>query len=191
MSDAAIAIMDSAERRIRVGGFNGFSFREIASDVGVKSSSVHYHFPTKDVLAAAVVRRYTERVSEEIDHDLEKEKDPVRLWTKAFRRSSTSAKTMCPCVVLGAASQDLPSEVSVEIKRFFKMCIDKMMAEGMSKNDATELLSTITGALVLSNALGESGVYDRATGVLAGDAARKAAGVIKKTVSGIRRKADA
>jgi AcrR family transcriptional regulator len=38
-------------------GFNGFSFREIATDVGVKSSSVYYHFQTMD-LAAAVIQRY-------------------------------------------------------------------------------------------------------------------------------------
>ena len=47
MNEIAAAIMDAAERRMRIGGFNGFSFREIAADVGVKSSSVHYHFPTK------------------------------------------------------------------------------------------------------------------------------------------------
>ena len=39
----------------------GFSFRELAADVGVKSSSVHYHFPTKEALAAAVIRRWAER----------------------------------------------------------------------------------------------------------------------------------
>src|SRR5437899_1576737 len=64
MSDVATAIMDAAERRIRLGGFNGFSFREIAADVGVKSSSVHYHFPTKEKLAAAVIHRYTDEVAE-------------------------------------------------------------------------------------------------------------------------------
>ena len=64
MSDAAVAIMDAAERRIRLGGFNGFSFREIAADVGIKSSSVHYHFPTKENLAAAVIHRYTDEVAE-------------------------------------------------------------------------------------------------------------------------------
>jgi TetR/AcrR family transcriptional regulator, transcriptional repressor for nem operon len=55
MSTIAEAIMDAAELRMRGGGFNGFSFREIADDVGIKSSSVHYHFPTKEKLAAAVV----------------------------------------------------------------------------------------------------------------------------------------
>ncbi|WP_157628311.1 helix-turn-helix domain-containing protein, partial [Ensifer sp. BR816] len=46
--------MDAAEERIRRAGYSGFSFREIAADVGVKSASVHYHFPTKERLAAAV-----------------------------------------------------------------------------------------------------------------------------------------
>jgi TetR/AcrR family transcriptional repressor of nem operon len=54
MSDVKTAIMDAAERRMQLGGFGGFSFREIAADVGIKSSSVHYHFPTKEDLAAAV-----------------------------------------------------------------------------------------------------------------------------------------
>ena len=46
------AIMDAAERRIRELGYNGFSFRDIAADVGIKSASVHHHFPTKPALAA-------------------------------------------------------------------------------------------------------------------------------------------
>ena len=60
MSDVNTAILDAAEARMRLGGFNGFSFRGIAADVGVKSSSVHYHFPTKETLAAAVIHRYTD-----------------------------------------------------------------------------------------------------------------------------------
>jgi TetR/AcrR family transcriptional repressor of nem operon len=60
-SEKASEIMDAAERRIRTSGYNGFSFRQIAADVGVKSSSVHHHFPTKPALAAAVARRYTDR----------------------------------------------------------------------------------------------------------------------------------
>jgi TetR/AcrR family transcriptional repressor of nem operon len=42
VSDVKTAIMDAAERRMQRGGFGGFSFREIAADVGIKSSSVHY-----------------------------------------------------------------------------------------------------------------------------------------------------
>ena len=163
MKDAKTAIMDAAERRMQLGGFGGFSFREIAADVGIKSSSVHYHFPTKEDLAAAVIRRWAEETSEFIDKELEKDRDPVRVWTNAFRGTALSEGRMCPCTVLGAGSQDLPPAVASEVKGFFKMCLDKLVAEGLSPSHAAEVLATITGALVLANALGETTAYDRAT----------------------------
>ena len=163
MSDIKTAILDAAERRMQFGGFGGFSFREIAADVGIKSSSVHYHFPTKENLAAAVIRRWAERTSERIDEQLGKNPDPVSVWTNAFRRTAVSEGHICPCTVLGAASQDLPPEVASEVRGFFRMCLDKLVAEGLSANAATEFLSTLTGALVVANALSDIGAYDRAT----------------------------
>jgi TetR/AcrR family transcriptional regulator, transcriptional repressor for nem operon len=162
MSDVSNAIMDAAERRIRYGGFHGFSFREIAADVGVKSSTVHYYFPTKENLAAAVVRRYTERVSGNMDRYSETDSDPVSVWTKAFR-GTLKTHGMCPCTILAAGSMDLPKEVAVEVKAFFKMALEKQMAAGLSAAEANELLSLIMGGLVVSNALGgDLAPYDRA-----------------------------
>jgi TetR/AcrR family transcriptional repressor of nem operon len=163
MSDVKAAIMDAAERRMQQGGFGGFSFREIAADVGIKSSSVHYHFPTKDDLAAAVIRRWAEYTSQLIDKELEKDQDPVRVWTKAFRGTAFSEAHMCPCTVLGAASQDLPERVAKEVRGFFKMCQDKLVEAGLSPSKAAEVLATMTGALVIANALGDTAEYDRAT----------------------------
>jgi TetR/AcrR family transcriptional repressor of nem operon len=134
----------------------GFSFKEIAADVGIKSSSVHYHFPAKDDLAAAVVRRWAEYTSKHVDGELEKGPDPVRVWTNAFRGTALSEGHICPCTVLGAASQDLPAQVASEVKGFFKMCLDKLIAEGLSASDAAKFLSTITGALLIANALGDT-----------------------------------
>jgi TetR/AcrR family transcriptional repressor of nem operon len=162
MSDVATAILDAAEKRIRVGGFNGFSFREIAADVGIKSSSVHYHFYTKEELTAAVVRRYTEWASNFIDEALLVEPDPVKAWTKAFR-GTIVAGTMCPCIVMGAASQDLPPSVAAEVRRFFEMHAKKMADAGLDPESASELLATITGASVLANVFSGTEEYDRAT----------------------------
>ena len=163
MSDVKDSILNAAELRMQQGGFAGFSFREIAADVGIKSSSVHYHFPTKEDLAAAVIRRWAEYTSELIDKELEKDPDPVRVWTKAFRGTAFSEAHMCPCTVLAAASQDLPQQVAKEVKGFFNMCQDKLVAEGLSPSKAAEVLSTITGALIVANALGDTAEYDRAT----------------------------
>src|ERR1700748_872729 len=99
MTDMKTAIIDAAERRIQLGGFGGFSFREIAVDVGIKSSSVHYHFPTKEDLAAAVVRRWAENVAEHVDAALEKDPNPARAWRNLFRGTARSDAHICPCTV--------------------------------------------------------------------------------------------
>lgn len=160
---AATAILDAAERRIRTGGYDGFSFREIAADVGIKSSSVHYHFPTKEQLAAAVVRRYTDAVAADIERGYAREKNPAKVWVQLFRSTLRSEKRMCPCIVLGASSIDLPEAVASEVKRFFSMCLEKLTPVGFTPDEARHLISTITGALVMATALRDFAAYDRAT----------------------------
>ena len=163
MKDIKTQIMDAAERRIQRGGFGGFSFREIAADVDIKSSSVHYHFPTKEGLAAAVIRRWSADTSDYVETQLRKDPNPISVWTNAFRGTAVSQDRMCPCTVLGAASQNLPAEVAAEVKAFFKMCLEKLIAAGLAPGKAAEVLSTLTGALVIANALGDRAAYDRAT----------------------------
>jgi TetR/AcrR family transcriptional regulator, transcriptional repressor for nem operon len=162
MNEVASAIMDAAERRIRNGGFNGFSFREIAADVGVKSSSVHYHFPTKEALAAAVVHRYTDRVAAFVRDQIAAGKDPVTVWTHLFRSSLQSNQGMCLGGILGAAACDLPSEAAAEVRRFFTTCLEMIEDAGVPRNSATQLLAKLEGAMLVANALGDISAFDRA-----------------------------
>jgi AcrR family transcriptional regulator len=67
------------------GGYDGFSFRELAADVGVKSASVHHHFPTKAILGAGVARRYTDRFTEAVKAG--PQPGTVKAWREAFRRA--------------------------------------------------------------------------------------------------------
>ncbi|MFT5578547.1 MAG: TetR/AcrR family transcriptional repressor of nem operon, partial [Paraglaciecola psychrophila] len=53
-------LLKVAQLKVRSGGYNSFSFRELAAEVGIKSASVHYHFPTKSDLGAAVAHQYTD-----------------------------------------------------------------------------------------------------------------------------------
>lgn len=163
MSDVLETIMNAAERRIRIGGFGGFSFRELAAEVGVKSSSVHYYFPTKEKLAAAVIDRYTDWVAGVVDKDSQSEPNPFKVWISAFRRTVNSPEHICPATVLAAGAQDLPPEVTAAVNRFFTMCLDKLTAAGVDKEEADQFLSTITGAMVVANALQDVKAYDRAT----------------------------
>ena len=117
MRDMADAILDAAERRIRQGGFSGFSFREIAADVGVKSSSVHYHFPTKEALTAAVVHRYTDRVAAFVKEETAAGKAPVAVWTGIFRGCLQAGDGMCVGGILGADDRPRFREYVVRERR--------------------------------------------------------------------------
>jgi TetR/AcrR family transcriptional regulator, transcriptional repressor for nem operon len=163
MNEVAIAIMDAAERRIRSGGFSGFSFREIAADIGVKSSSVHYHFPTKEMLVAAVVHRYTDRVAAFVRDQVAAGQGVVTVWTGIFKSSLQANEGMCLGGILGAAACDLPQEVAAEVRRFFKVCLAMIEAEGLSPDRATQLLAKLEGAMLVANALGDIAAFDRAT----------------------------
>ncbi len=166
MSDMANAIMDAAERRMRLGGYGGFSFRDIAAEVGIKSASVHYHFPTKEDLAAAVVHRYSDSIAQQIDEALEQEPDPVKVWTQAFRATLHSEARMCPAAVVGAARHDMPPRVVAEVERYFQMHLGKLAAAGVATERAEKLLATLTGAVVVATAIGDLTAYDRATTAL-------------------------
>ena len=82
-------LMDLAEDHIRNAGYGGFSFRDLAAEIGIKSASVHHHFPTKATMAAAVARRYGDRfpvpitamrIRSSIHSDGSKLGDPISLF---------------------------------------------------------------------------------------------------------------
>src|ERR1700689_5234 len=55
---AATAILDVAEQLAQTRGYNGFSYADIASQLGVTKASLHYHFPSKAELGRALIERY-------------------------------------------------------------------------------------------------------------------------------------
>ena len=85
MASKQTDILDAAESRIRRFGYTGFSFRDVAADVGIKSASVHYHYPTKETLAAAVAARYSSRFFGCFD-----DASTVADWVIAFRDALTA-----------------------------------------------------------------------------------------------------
>ena len=50
-------ILDLAEHYIQHNGYNGFSYHDISSVLGIKNAAVHYHFPKKEELANEVIKK--------------------------------------------------------------------------------------------------------------------------------------
>lgn len=117
MNETAKKIVDTAERMMREGGYHSFSFRQIADELGVKSASVHYHFPTKEVLGGLVTQRYTEAFLGSLGRP-EDHEDPLGFYIAAFEGSLKANGTPCLCGVLAAESGRLPDEVCAALKTF-------------------------------------------------------------------------
>ena len=120
-SDTRQTIMDAARAMVQYRGYNALSFRELAKEVGVKSASIHYHFPTKGDLATALAQRYIEDLVLYLDGLLAASEDQascIRKYTDVFRAALLRNNRMCLCGILAAEHIDLPTEVRVELERF-------------------------------------------------------------------------
>lgn len=159
-------ILDAAEARARRGGYNAFSFRELADDVGVKSASVHYHFPTKPDLAEALALRYASRAKERLGNaaGLTADEALARV-TGLFRDALVKDDRMCLCGMFGAERDVLPSNVDAAVASFFQLILGYLRVAFADKegSEAPEaVLARLEGALIIARSLRDLSVFDAA-----------------------------
>jgi len=107
-------IMNEAESRLRFGGYKGFSFRDIATAVAVKSASVHHHFPTKEALVLAVTERYHRGFMEALGPAELAGRSPqaaLRRYARVFLDAFRDSRSTCLCGMLSAESRYLPDAI--------------------------------------------------------------------------------
>jgi TetR/AcrR family transcriptional regulator, transcriptional repressor for nem operon len=59
--DTSEEILNAAEDLLQRRGYNAFSYHHIAVQLGVRNAAIHYHFPAKEDLGVALVKRYQDR----------------------------------------------------------------------------------------------------------------------------------
>jgi TetR/AcrR family transcriptional regulator, transcriptional repressor for nem operon len=59
--DTREAILECAEELLQRRGYSGFAYQHIAVQLGIRNAAIHYHFPAKEDLGIALIRRYRER----------------------------------------------------------------------------------------------------------------------------------
>src|SRR3954447_4284875 len=101
--DMREALMTAGRATVQARGYNALSFRELAKEVGIKSASVHYHFPTKGDLGAALARRYTEEGASYLNDLLATSRDPswcMDRYSEIFRSALANDNRMCLCGIM-------------------------------------------------------------------------------------------
>ena len=64
VSDTADRILDIVEELIQTRGYNSFSYQDVATRIGIRTASIHYHFPAKADLGRVVIERYSAGLAE-------------------------------------------------------------------------------------------------------------------------------
>ncbi len=156
-SEKAIEILEAAELRIRRGGFDAVSYRDLATDVGIRAASVHYHFPQKALLGAAVVDRYTDKVLAAIGPvDLAQATvaEHLRRFCGQYESAVRDEGLICLCCVLGSESRDLPDLVVAAVRRFFTRLLDWVELVLVDRPDAkivaANMLGSLQGTMILA-----------------------------------------
>ena len=157
MSDTRSRILDTAEEMVRAGGYNGFSFREIASLIGIKSASVHHHFPTKEALTLEVARRYNEKFFAALGAPKPDGHDPeaqLKLYSQVFKKAFQSSKRACLCGVLTSEAEQLPNSVRVVVIEFvqaniawLEQALEKPPNDANARKRAELVYSALEGAM--------------------------------------------
>lgn len=168
--DIRDAILDSAERRIRAGGFHACSFREIAGDVGIKSASVHYHFATKAELGAELVARYRKKMRALLGppDDERALATKINAMRTVFLTALKRGEGMCLCGILATEAHSLPPSVASAARGYFIACNDWLArAFGQAgvaepKRRAMEVTALFQGAMLQAVSLDDVGVFEKA-----------------------------
>jgi TetR/AcrR family transcriptional regulator, transcriptional repressor for nem operon len=163
--DTASQILDVAERLVQRRGFNGFSYADVAAELGMTTAALHYHFPGKAELGEALVARYGERFVQTLAAiGAKSTRAPTKLRTYAnLYRDVLAHQRMCLCGMLAAEYQTLPKPMRGALLRFFddnerwlRGVLDQGRQEGSlqftgSPNDTARLIvSALEGTMLVT-----------------------------------------
>lgn len=115
-------ILDLAQSLIQRRGYNGFSFGDLATALGVKPAAIHYHFPTKTDLVRALMHRYRQRLHVSLANIDEQATTPRRKLERFIQLFQTIAKPdhrICLCGMLATELTTLPAPLQEDVRQFF------------------------------------------------------------------------
>lgn len=163
----ALEILHAARMLMMDRGFNGFSFRDVAADVGIKSASIHYHYPTKADLAQATAQAYREAFKDTVSQiEADSASDLLRAYGGLFVTTLREQGQLCLGGVLAVDVVSLPDQVRREIAKFFEaqsVWIENIVREGQTKGElrtdlhaakfAKMFVTSLEGAMIIARGI--------------------------------------
>ena len=126
MSDKRIELEEKALNTVQQIGLSNLSFRTLADDAGIKSSSVHYYFPEKTHLANTIIRNYSVQFKQKLDDIDQKHSQPLKKiesFIKIFEEVVNDDK-LCLCGMMAAEIAILQDESRELLLNYFTQAED-------------------------------------------------------------------
>ncbi|MES2935133.1 MAG: TetR/AcrR family transcriptional regulator [Pseudomonadota bacterium] len=174
--DTREQILASAQRLVQQRGFNGFSYADIAAEVGIRKASLHHHFPTKNDLGLALIEVYSAQFDSELQRIQTMNAAPLAKLSAyiAAYRTSLENDRMCLCGMLASEIMTLDASMWPSLKQFFTLnteWLTDLLHEGKSQqllafdgaaaDHARLMQSTLQGASLICRASGDLEGFDR------------------------------
>ncbi len=164
-------IIHLAQEAIATRGYSAFSFRELATELGIKSASIHYHFPTKTHLGVEVARTYCERLAQALDQITVSSGGPHQALASLiaiYRQEANTSQRMTVCTMLAAEIKNLPHEIQLEMKSFYELNLNWIAArlaelgktDAVKEEKARQLFALLQGALMGAKSQNDPAYFD-------------------------------
>ena len=117
----ATYILDVAQQLIQTRGYNAFSYADIATQVGIRTATIHYYFPTKADLGRDVVVRYRSNMRAglaQLDQSGASDAEKLKGYVEVCRQAVDNGTRLCLCVMLMADFETLSDEIRREVEGF-------------------------------------------------------------------------
>jgi AcrR family transcriptional regulator len=159
-------ILDIAERLLMSRGYNGFSYKNLASELNVKNAAIHYHFPSKKDLGVAVIQRAQARFREWDAMSVNQDLSPIDMLNESIETYVgylNAGDIVCLGGSLETDFHTLPEEMQKEVRIYtseiltwMRNLLSKGREEGLftfsgpSEDKAFFIIASIQGALQIA-----------------------------------------
>lgn len=173
-------ILTCARTLIIAGGYNGFSYADISKVVGIRTASIHHHFPSKSDLVTTLVSRYREearlglaRLEQQVPDPAQLLRSYVGFWGECIANASIP---YCVCALLATQIPVLPDDIAREVRAYFKTLsawLTSVLSRGAEQGklrlsqpaevEAEIFMATVHGAMLSARAYGDGAIFTTIT----------------------------
>jgi AcrR family transcriptional regulator len=170
MSVTREKILELGEELILTKGYNGFSYQDISTAMGIKNAAVHYYFPSKETLGTSILKTNIQRFEEMVENMQNREFDEwhqLEAFMKLYLKSARDNK-ICIIGSLGTDVNTLSEPMQQELQKMVERILAwlaEILEKGKQKglfqfrisasDQAIQILSSLVAGLQLARVLGK------------------------------------